>query len=294
MHAAPHVVLGCTDCHGGNPARGLTKEQAHVPPRHPEFFRTSANPPRSDVWLNHESPEFIRFMNPGDLRVAEQTCGLCHGEIVRNVDHSMMNHGAMLWGAALYNNGAVPYKNYRFGQAYGADGVPLRLVNYTPVTPNDTKVHGILPFLEPLPRFNLSNPGNILRIFEKGGEKQLQLGLPTINEPPGKPARRLSERGLGTLNRTDPVFLGLQKTRLHDPLLGFLGIERSPGRLSLERLLGLPRRLRERSFAFELRLVEQIRPSTGSVLRLTNRFRKTSAAIRSGTSSRARSRRASA
>ena len=229
MHAAPHVVLGCTDCHGGNPALGLTKEQAHVPPRHPEFFRTSANPPRSDVWLNHESPEFIRFMNPGDLRVAEQTCGLCHGEIVRNVDHSMMNHGAMLWGAALYNNGAVPYKNYRFGQAYGADGVPLRLVNYTPVTPSDTKVHGILPFLEPLPRFNLSNPGNILRIFEKGGEKQLQLGVPTSNEPPGRPARRLSERGLGTLNRTDPVFLGLQKTRLHDPLLGFLGTNDHPG-----------------------------------------------------------------
>ena len=229
MHAAPHVVLGCTDCHGGNPARHLTKEQAHVPPRHPEFFRTSANPPRSDVWLNHESPEFIRFMNPGDLRVAEQACGLCHSEIVRNVDHSMMNHGAMLWGAALYNNGAVPYKNYRFGQAYGADGVPLRLVNYTPVTPNDTKVHGILPFLEPLPRFNLSNPGNILRIFEKGGEKQLQLGVPTIDEPPGRPARRLSERGLGTLNRTDPVFLGLQKTRLHDPLLGFLGTNDHPG-----------------------------------------------------------------
>jgi hypothetical protein len=229
MHAAPHVVLGCTDCHGGNPARGLTKEQAHVPPRHPEFFRTSANPPRSDVWLNHESPEFIRFMNPGDLRVAEQTCGLCHSEIVHNVDHSMMNHGAMLWGAALYNNGAVPYKNYRFGQAYGADGVPLRLINYTPVSPNDTRVHGILPYLEPLPRFNLSNPGNILRIFEKGGEKQLQLGLPTQNEPPGKPARRLSERGLGTLNRTDPVFLGLQKTRLHDPLLDFLGSNDHPG-----------------------------------------------------------------
>src|SRR4051812_29883255 len=30
MHKASHVVLGCTDCHGGNPARGLRKEQAHV------------------------------------------------------------------------------------------------------------------------------------------------------------------------------------------------------------------------------------------------------------------------
>jgi hypothetical protein len=224
-----NVVLGCTDCHGGNPALHLKKEQAHILPKNKEFWKTSAKPPNSNVWLNHESPEFIRFLNPGDLRVAEQTCGLCHGEIVRNVDHSMMNHGAMLWGAALYNNSAYPQKNYRFGQAYGADGVPLKLVNYTPVTAEDTREHGILPFIEPLPRFNLSNPGNILRIFEKGGRKPLSLGLPTSDEPNGHPDRRLSERGLGTLNRTDPVFLGLQKTRLHDPLLGFFGSNDHPG-----------------------------------------------------------------
>jgi len=229
MHKAPHVVLGCTDCHGGNPARGLTKEQAHILPRNKEFWKTSANPPNSNVWLNHESDEFVRFMNPGDLRVAKQACGLCHGEIVRNVEHSMMATGPMLWGAALYNNSGFYLKNYRFGQAYGPEGVQLRISNYTPVTPNDTMLHGILPFLDPLPRFNLSNPGNILRIFEKGGEKQLQLGVPTSEEPPGKPLRRLSERGLGTLNRTDPVFLGLQKTRLHDPLLGFLGSNDHPG-----------------------------------------------------------------
>ena len=57
----------------------------------------------------------------------------------------------------------------------------------------------------------------------------MQLGIPTLDEPPGKPVRRLSERGLGTLNRTDPVFLGLQKTRLHDPLLGFIGSNDHPG-----------------------------------------------------------------
>jgi hypothetical protein len=230
MHKAEqNVVLGCTDCHGGNPARHLQKEQAHILPKNREFWNSSANPPNSNAWLNHESPEFIRFINPGDLRVAEQSCGLCHGEIIRNVDHSMMNHGAMLWGAALYNNSAYPEKNYRFGQAYAADGAPLKLINYTPVTAEDTRVHGILPFIEPLPRFNLSNPGNILRIFEKGGRKPLSLGLPTTEEPNGKPDRRLSERGLGTLNRTDPVFLGLQKTRLHDPLLGFFGSNDHPG-----------------------------------------------------------------
>jgi hypothetical protein len=229
MHASPNVVLGCADCHGGNPLPGLTQRKAHVQPRHEIFWQSSANPSDSDVLLNHESPEFIQFVNPGDLRVADKACGLCHEESVRRVFHSMMNHGAMLWGAALYNNGSFPLKNYRFGQAYSPGGEPLKLINPEPVTPEDTHRRGILPFIEPLPRFPLSQPGNILRIFEKGGEKQVQLGIPASTEPPGRPLRRLSERGLGTLNRIDPVFLNLQKTRLHDPLLGFLGSNNHPG-----------------------------------------------------------------
>ena len=229
MHTSPNVMLGCTDCHGGNATPGLTQRKAHVEPRNPVFWQSSANPNDSSVLLNHESAEFIRFVNPGDLRVAQQACGLCHGEIVRNVGHSMMRHGAMLWGAALYNNGAYPAKNYRFGQAYGLDGVPLRLESPVPVTPEMTRQQGLLPFIDPLPRFALSQPGNILRIFERGGEKQLQLGNPNPFEPPGRPLRRLSERAMGTLNRIDPVFLNLQKTRLHDPLLDFMGSNNHPG-----------------------------------------------------------------
>jgi hypothetical protein len=229
MHRSKSVVLGCIDCHGGNAAPGLTQRKAHVEPRNPVFWQSSANPNDSSVLLNHESAEFIRFVNPGDLRVADQACGLCHGEIVRDVGHSMMRHGAMLWGAALYNNGAYPAKNYRFGQAYGLDGVALRLDSPVPVTPEMTQQHGMLPFIDPLPRFALSQPGNLLRIFERGGEKQNALGNPNPFEPPGKPARRLSERGLGTLNRIDPVFLNLQKTRLHDPLLDFMGSNDHPG-----------------------------------------------------------------
>ena len=229
MHASPNVVLGCTDCHGGNPLPGLKQPQAHVAPRNPVFWESSANPNDSTVLLNHESREFIKFVNPGDLRVADETCGPCHGRIVKNVDHSMMRHGAMLWGAALYNNGAYPAKNYRFGQAYGADGVPLRLESPVPVTQVMTDRWGILPFIDPLPRFEIAQPSNLLRIFERGGEKQLQLGSPDPFEEPGKPARRLSERGLGTLNRIDPVFLNLQKTRLHDPLLDFMGSNNHPG-----------------------------------------------------------------
>jgi len=127
MHASPNVVLGCTDCHGGNPKKGLTILDAHIQPRHPEFWKGSANPPNSTVALNHESPEFIQFMNPGDLRVAQKACGLCHGDIVERVSNSMMNHGGMLWNAAAYNNGAINIKGAVVGQAYGADGVPLSL-----------------------------------------------------------------------------------------------------------------------------------------------------------------------
>jgi len=229
MHASPNVVLGCTDCHGGNPTPGLMQRQAHVAPRNPVFWESSANPNDASVLLNHESREFIKFVNPGDLRVAEETCGPCHGDIVNNVSHSMMRHGAMLWGAALYNNGAYPAKNYRFGQAYGADGVALRLASPVPVTPEMTARRGILPRIDPLPHFEISQPGNLLRIFERGGEEQSQLGLPDPFEEPGKPARRLGERGLGTLNRIDPVFLNLQKTRLNDPLLDFMGSNNHPG-----------------------------------------------------------------
>ncbi len=39
----------------------------------------------------------------------------------------------------------------------------------------------------------------------------------------------MSDRGLGTELRTDPVFLGLQKTRLLDPILSLPGTNDHPG-----------------------------------------------------------------
>src|SRR5262245_35534902 len=91
------VGLSCTACHGGNPI-ATVKDEAHV---RPKFSN------KSDKLWNLESWEFVRFVNPGDLRVAGKTCGSssCHEVESRNVPRSMMTHGAMLWGAALYNNG---------------------------------------------------------------------------------------------------------------------------------------------------------------------------------------------
>ncbi len=86
-----------------------------------------------------------------------------------------------------------------------------------------------MPYLDPLNRWELSQPGNILRVFERGGEARAETGIPNREARPGLPDDKLSDRGLGTLLRTDPVFLGLQKTRLLDPLLSLPGTNDHPG-----------------------------------------------------------------
>jgi hypothetical protein len=91
MHASPHVVLGCTDCHGGdasvrkqadseyegaNSAAYLAAmNKAHVAPQFASDWQapSSANPKRSYTLLNQESPEFIRFNNPTDYRVVRES-----------------------------------------------------------------------------------------------------------------------------------------------------------------------------------------------------------------------------
>jgi hypothetical protein len=227
--ADPHppniTTLGCTDCHGGDPTTDV-KELAHVQPRFPEAWASSANPIRSYTLLNHESPEFIQFVNPGDLRVAHIACTGCHNghaNVVGQVHKSMMTHGAMLWGAALYNNGAVPFKRARFGEAYSMHGKPVRLQTVPAPTEEEITKKGVLPYLDPLIRYEQSQPANILRIFERGGRFRPEVGIPEREEEPGRPRTRLSNRGIGTENRTDPVWIGLAKTRLLDPTLNFMG-----------------------------------------------------------------------
>ena len=229
-HLSSSVKLGCIDCHGGNPD-AVTKLEAHIHPRFPDVFRSSANPVRAYTVLNHEDPDFIRFVNPGDLRVAHISCGTsgCHGTETLQVRKSMMTHGCMLWGAALYNNGAVPEKWPAYGESYSMDGTPQRLQTVPTPTPEETARKGVLPYLDPLPRFEITQPGNILRIFERGGRFIPDAAIPERLEESGRPRTRLSNRGLGTANRTDPVFIGLQKTRLLDPTLNFLGTNDHPG-----------------------------------------------------------------
>lgn len=229
-HFKTTVNIGCIDCHGGDPT-AKDVHHAHVHPRFPEAWRSSANPVRSYTLLNQESPEFIRFVNPGDLRVADISCGTagCHPKEVLENKKSMMTHGCMLWGAALYNNGAFPKKAAHFGESYSTHGEAQRVQNVPQPSREETFLKSLVPFLDPLAHFEVSQPGNVLRIFERGGRFLNEIGIPNIQEEPGRPRARLSVRGLGTNNRTDPVWVGLNKTRLFDPTLNFLGTNDHPG-----------------------------------------------------------------
>jgi len=244
MHPTRTVRLACTDCHGGditvvaqvgvNPKSAeyeQLKKRAHPQPNDPALANTSANPPRLYTKWLRESYEYVKFVNPGDLRVAAETCGAngCHAPEVLKVKTSMMTHGGMLWGAALYNNGSFPLKNTHFGESYSSEGVPQSMHTVPPPTPEETRLKGVVPELTPLERWEISQPGNVLRVFERGGMKKGEIGNPDREEEAGRPDDKLGERGFGTLLRTDPVFLGLQKTRLLDPLLSLPGTNDQPG-----------------------------------------------------------------
>ena len=252
MHTSQAVVLGCTDCHGGDasvraPQNVNTGEQydaardsAHVQPLYPEtwHYPSSANPERSYTLLNHESSEFIRFVNPSDYRVAETACGACHQPIIDANVRSLMATGAMLWGGASYNNGILPFKNYILGEGYTADG-EAAMVSGSKVSDEVALRYGILPQLYPLPSWESVKPGDIFRVFERGGRNILNLfpetGIPNSLgqiqrlEEPGRPDIRQSNRGPGTGARIAVPLINIHKTRLNDPFTWFLGTNDQPG-----------------------------------------------------------------
>lgn len=253
MHETPAIKLGCTDCHGGDAtirvASGLKKgdedylhtlEKAHVLPLFPEkwHFPSSANPERTYTLLNKESPEFIRFINPSDYRIAREACGACHLATIQAAESSIMSTTAMLWGGASYNNGILPYKQYILGEAYTKDGEGAKLL--APIAPTQEMMdRGILPALNPLPAWETVKPADVFRVFEGGGRNISNLfpevGLPNALgqlqrlEKPGKPDLKQSNRGAGTGGRVAIPVLNITKTRLNDPHTWFLGTNDQPG-----------------------------------------------------------------
>ncbi|MBU6164766.1 MAG: hypothetical protein KGQ52_01395 [Alphaproteobacteria bacterium] len=297
MHAPKSVVLGCTDCHGGDakiiapaalamadPNYAKLRDDAHVLPSFPEawHFPSSANPKRSYTLLNRETPEFVRFVNPSDYRAARDACGACHMEIIERAERSLMATGAMLFGGAAYNNGILPYKNYVLGESYARPGQAAGMLGawngdasghgdvglthgnaahhasggghhdnslpalmFSPgakgvgALSDAEKARGSLPFLAPLPAWQVIPPADIFRVFERGGRNINptfpEIGLPNSLgaiqrlEEPGRPDIRQSNRGPGTGLRIAVPVINIHKTRLNDPFTWFMGTNDQPG-----------------------------------------------------------------
>lgn len=108
--AHPGVELSCTDCHGGNawvcdgtlggsdaaPSCDgewvYDKAQAHVDPDGTAYLKNLSSEELDAIYANN--PDYLRFINPGDLRVQAVTCGKCHAEAANSVPYSAMGHTA--------------------------------------------------------------------------------------------------------------------------------------------------------------------------------------------------------
>jgi hypothetical protein len=276
MHRNKAIMLGCADCHGGNPnvtlptgaaitfgpsqtdtreglaghapavnrstdpAYTAAMDAAHVQPEHPEAWNwpVSAKPERSYTALNHESPLFVRFLNPSDYRVAHLACGACHDAEIKATQRSLMSTAAMFWAAGAYNNGILPMKHTIVGEGYTEDGKPAQIFNPVDPTP-EMKQHGVIASLLPLPPWEVMKPSDVFRVFERGG-KVTGSQFPDIGDPnssgeiqkldePGRPELHASNRDAGTGNRIAVAVINITKTRLNDPMMWFMGTDDQPG-----------------------------------------------------------------
>ncbi len=103
--AHPWSPLSCVDCHGGNP-NSLNMTEAHVQPSGEVTATRLWNLKSSE--LDRVSPAYLQFINPGDLRVANKTCGGsdCHTKTVDTVKRSMMAHTSGEVTVARFRAGA--------------------------------------------------------------------------------------------------------------------------------------------------------------------------------------------
>jgi hypothetical protein len=104
MH--PEAELSCVDCHGGN-ALTRKKLEAHV--------RSMKEDP-GDERVAHPKEDLAwrRFHNPMDLRVAEETCGGCHQDMVRHLVASLHGTTAGHLSDGFYEMGLVDAKESKY------------------------------------------------------------------------------------------------------------------------------------------------------------------------------------
>lgn len=113
--AHPEVAsepLACVRCHGGD-ADARSQSAAHVAPGLLGRAQVRSASPRE---LDELDPDYLRFINPGDLRAAPDACGGgCHQDVVDSVIFSPMATAAGEIDVTRYRSGMQPDEAGGFG-----------------------------------------------------------------------------------------------------------------------------------------------------------------------------------
>ncbi len=169
----PWAYVGCVACHGGSgrdaqdPTRQLTKEEAHAHIPHEIAQAGSVSVPTRSAYANYYlakagvenlegGKEWLRFVNPGDLRVVDDSCAAdaCHKGMGETVRRSTMASAVGKLDGLLYAMG-VPRATDLAG-ALGDDSFGKRLATYGSMHVDDptwdraTSPPGSVPHLHPL------------------------------------------------------------------------------------------------------------------------------------------------
>ncbi len=125
----PIPASECVLCHGGD-GRGAEKATAHVPvPSDWKDIRGDGLPPApfgfiedfAPDQLDAIDPDYLRFINPGDIRVVDQTCGQCHVDHARNMGSSVMTTNAGHYYPTLLLAGFQDTRIAQFGSFRASD-----------------------------------------------------------------------------------------------------------------------------------------------------------------------------
>ena len=256
MHEATTVVIGCTDCHGGDAqanAGGAAAGQRRVRGRPARGARAAA---ASQAMGRSERSRPHQLGQPGaQLHAAQPRVAGVHPLRQPGRPARLRADLRRLPRQGDASDGAQP--DDHLGDALGRrrlqqrhrqrEELHLRRVVHArrraaedqyraAADRRRSSPRGVLPFLVPLPRWNVVQPPDPFRTFERGGKvdrsSPAEVGNPNLGpflDEPGKPDMKVGTRGLGTELRIAAGVLNLHKTRLNDPLLSFLGTNDNPG-----------------------------------------------------------------
>ena len=203
-------------------------------------------PSRSYTLLNKEAPEYIRFINPGDYRVARESCGcLPYAEVIEAAERSMMASGAMLWGGAAYNNGIAALQELHPRRGLYARGRQRRRSSRrairarAPSTPIRRRRAARWRRSIRCRRWQVIPPATSSACSSAAAaistRSSPRVGLPnppaasSASKSRAGPTSSKANRGPGTGLRVAIPVLNIHKTRLNDPFMWFMGTNDQPG-----------------------------------------------------------------